>query len=263
MRIVLSLLVVLAVLAGVGWALWRWTRTPEILGLTKPVWQEVAPGIALRTLRWSVTGTPQDVTVVRLEPARCTLRVVSVHTRKARPAEFAEQICPATGVAINASMFTPQGVPLGLLLSDGVTRQRPIISADWGGLFVVAGGKPAILAPGARLPRGATEGMQCKPRLVIDGRIPSFKAQPATRRSAVGIDASGRVVLATCGGALTMEEWAGCVRDALYCRDALYLDGGSSTQMAVRGAATATVSGLVPVPTFLVAEPKATPARRR
>lgn len=203
-------------------------------------WQPLAPGMALGRLTWQETA----VTAVRAEPGKCTIRAVY-----RKEGAGAGEVCPKRGAAINASFFDDQFAPVGLLIVDGKTLHRQVRSNGYG-LFLLRRGRPAIVLANTPAPAGVTQAIECKPRLVIDGAIPRFKAQPATRRSAVGIDAHGRVLLAASAGGLTLEQWAACLRDGLGCANALNLDGGPSTQLTARGSSNAKIPGAA-VPVFL------------
>ena len=96
------------------------------------------------------------------------------------------------------------------------------------------------------------EAIQCGPRLVVNGTPTKLKPQWA-RRTGVGIDRSGRVVIAVSDGDLSLEEWAKlwASPSGLNCSDALNMDGGPSTQLAVAGQKALSVEGGWPVPDVL------------
>jgi len=220
-------------------------------------WRATAPGLEVRA--FSVKGAYGTVTVnaARIDPALWRLRAADRHQGKAGAGATAEKVCPSPGAAINASFFDENIAPLGLLIIDGKQRYPRHPVTGWpggGGLFVLRNGKPSILAHTAKVPAGADYVVQCWPRLVIKGKIPKFKQRPAALRSAVGIDGKGRVLFAASGGSLTFEAWAAFLRDSLACADALNLDGGPSTQLAVRGTKDVTIHGGWPVPVLLIAE---------
>ena len=76
--------------------------------------------------------------------------------------------------------------------------------------------------------------MQCGPRLVVNGKTTDLKSQWG-RRTGVGIEASGKVIIAVSDGELSFDDWANiwASKNGLNCRDALNMDGGGSTQMWV------------------------------
>ncbi len=75
----------------------------------------------------------------------------------------------------------------------------------------------------------------------------------AQRRTGVGVDRSGRVVLAVSDGELSLDEWAKiwASPSGLNCSDALNMDGGPSTQLAAKGAGELNIEGGWPVPDVL------------
>lgn len=222
-------------------------------------WREAAPGLETREFTEKLGSRSVSVAVARIDPARWTLRVTDRHQGKVGAGAMVGDVCPSPGAAINASFFDENVAPLGLLIIDGRQRYPRHPVRGWpggGGLFVVRKGKPSIIAHTAQVPAGAEYAVQCWPRLVIAGKIPKFKQRPAALRSAVGIDAAGRVLFAATTGSLTFEEWAAFLRDDLGCTEALNLDGGPSTQLAVRGKKNITIPGGWPVPVLITAEKK-------
>lgn len=204
-------------------------------------WQSVGPGIALQTLRWQGA----TVIAIRATMAQCDVRVV--HGKSEASAQI---VCPPVGVAINASFFQEDHTPIGLLVVGGRELQPPLRSDSWG-VFYLQQDYPHIALASERLPHGITQAFQARPRLIVQGKVLTFKVQPPTARSAVGIDAGGHLLLAVVQGGLTLAQWANCLHDALSCTDALNLDGGPSTQLAVRGKATIDIHGGWKVPVLL------------
>jgi len=220
---------------------------------------EIQAGLEIVTLPAGSIPDQARVVAVRIDPARWTLRVVDRHQGQADAGATADEVCPSPGAAINASFFDENRAPLGLLIIDGKQRRPRHPVSGWpggGGLFVVRKGKPSILAHTAKVPAGAEYAMQCWPRLVIAGEIPEFKQRPSALRSAVGIDKAGRVLFVASTRYYTFEQWAALLRDQLGCVDALNMDGGPSTQLAVRGKKDIDVPGGWPVPVLLTAERK-------
>jgi hypothetical protein len=218
-------------------------------------WTHSAFGLETRVLHWPGAGGRQPVSAVRIDPAKCCLRVVDAHRGVDGQGALAAAVCPPDGAAINASYFAEDLTPIGTLIVDGQRICPRHVPGEWG-LFLVRNSKPELIKDTGAIPPGVTQALQCKPRLVVAGSLPSFKPQPAARRSAVAIDAAGRVLFVVTDGRLTLEEWAACLRDGLGCADALNLDGGPSTQLIATGKKPLTVPGGWPVPTFLVAAPK-------
>lgn len=199
-----------------------------------------------------------------LESRTFSWRGVAIHAFRAAPS----RIKIATGatldapdwlrrekarVVINGGYFDEAGRPLGLRVSAGSKKYR-LRNANWG-VFWIQKGRARIAHtrdfPAQMRP---TEAIQCGPRLVVAGKATDLKPQWG-RRSGLGIDARGRVVLAVADGQLTLDDWAQvwASNDGLGCRDALNLDGGGSTQLATSaGVQSSEVRGFWPVPDVVV-----------
>ncbi|HVQ08932.1 MAG TPA: phosphodiester glycosidase family protein [Allosphingosinicella sp.] len=143
--------------------------------------------------------------------------------------------------AMNAGMYDEAGAPIGLYVAEG--RQRHAINRRPGagnfhlfpnGVFqVAADGRVAILAaarydPAAR-PRWAT---QSGPMLVIDGAFhPAIRANgPSLHiRNGVCVVDANVAWFAISEEPVSFGRLARLLRDALGCRNALYLDGSVSS----------------------------------
>lgn len=212
-------------------------------------WVQAAPG-ADYWVREAAGGLAR-IAVVRVDLSRYRLEVADLtqgQPKSAAVKSLAEQ--RGAVAAINGGYFDENWQPLGLLVHAG-KQTSPLRAADWG-IFYVAHGRPGLRHTRQGLPAGATEALQCGPRLVIAGRLPSFKPGESSR-AAVGITASGQVVLAvTCRGALSLHDWARAMK-ALGCRDALNLDGGPSSQLYFHvGKTTLDLPGAYGVPSALL-----------
>jgi uncharacterized protein YigE (DUF2233 family) len=141
--------------------------------------------------------------------------------------------------ATNAGMYRPDQTPVGLYVEDG----RRLVPLDPrrglpgnfylpdNGVFFVADGRAGIVESSAYPPLGAGAvryATQSGPLLVRGGRInPLF--EPGSRnlriRSGVGIVSPDSVVFAISEAPVSFHAFATLFRDALGCRDALFLDG--------------------------------------
>lgn len=138
-------------------------------------------------------------------------------------------------LAVNGGFFSLHPTrSLGLLVDRG-TQLNPLRRADWGVLYVAGRRAALVHTRDYRAPRGVEFAIQCGPRLVIDGVVPKLKPQRA-RRTALGIQGSRRLVLAVSQAPLDISELARLFAatesaGGFGCRQALNLDGGSSTQI--------------------------------
>jgi uncharacterized protein YigE (DUF2233 family) len=75
---------------------------------------------------------------------------------------------------------------------------------------------------------------QSGPMLVIDGRLhPRFDRRSTSlkTRSGVGVRADGKVIFALSQEAVSFDAFARLFRDGLKCPNALFLDGGSASNL--------------------------------
>lgn len=154
-------------------------------------------------------------------------------------------------VVVNAGYFDGSGRPMGLRRGKN-TGASKLRRADWGVFWVKDGVAHISHTRDFKTSLRPDEAIQCGPRLVVAGKTTDLKPQWA-RRTAVGIDRRGRVVLAVSDGELSLDEWADvwASPSGLNCPNALNMDGGPSTQLAVQGAKELNMDGGWPVPDVL------------
>ena len=185
----------------------------------------------------SAFGGTVEVVAIRTSAAR--LRVAQASAR-----DVSQWRKDRKAVAvINGGFFDPAGKPLGLRVSDG-TKKNSLHNADWG-VFFLRRDRAGVLRPQVMHTRdfkrqhaslkGISQAIQCGPRLVVAGKTTDLKPQTA-RRSGIGIQRDGKVVIAVADGGLPFADlaqlWA--KSSGLNCRDALNLDGGGSTQLSLQ-----------------------------
>ena len=154
-------------------------------------------------------------------------------------------------VVVNGGYFDGQGQPMGLRVGKNTTKSK-MRRADWGVFWVKNGVAHLSHTREFSSALAPDEAIQCGPRLVVGGVVTRLKPQWA-RRTGVGIDAQGRVIIAVSGDELSLDEWARLWASptGLGCTDALNMDGGPSTQLAVSGQSDLDVAGGWPVPDVL------------
>lgn len=186
----------------------------------------------------SVTGPGGSVRItgVTFSATKAAFRVVDnpPESRMSFPG-----ILSRTGAVagINGGYFHPDFVPLGLVVSGGREIHGFEKAKLLSGVLAVRGGRIELVRSGAFKPgKDVQEALQAGPWLVEQGgAVGGLNAERKARRSAVVTDGKGRwAVVAT--GALTLAE-AGAVlalpglAGDWTVRDALNLDGGSSTAL--------------------------------
>lgn len=185
-------------------------------------WTRLENGLETRLVSW------RDVKVRAFRGGAVRVEVASGATLDARDWLVKKN----ARVAINGGYFDAHGKPLGLRVNRG-HKTSSLRRADWGVFWVEAGRARIRHTRDFSSKIRAQEAIQCGPRLVVDGVATDLKPQ-WDRRSGIGIDGRGRVVLAISDGPLSLADWASVFASSqgLGCRDALNLDGGGSTQIA-------------------------------
>jgi uncharacterized protein YigE (DUF2233 family) len=145
-------------------------------------------------------------------------------------------------LAMNGGMYHEDLSPVGLLVENGSEKSPLNLADDEGnfflkpnGVFLVGkdDGKAAVVesnAYAAAKPDVAFA-TQSGPMLVIDGQIhPRFEPNGTSRyiRNGVGVRDENTVVLAISRSEVSFGNFARLFRDALQCRNALFLDGAVS-----------------------------------
>jgi uncharacterized protein YigE (DUF2233 family) len=222
-------------------------------------WEPVAPSMRFASLTRRTSAGTMRITSVRADLKRWSIQVAAPYRDATEPVLTARQLCPATGAMINAGFFDDNHKPIGLVIVNGKVIQDPYHGTcgfgEWA-VFSAQNGEPTITPLRTRFSTRATEAIQSAPIVLRAGQIPQIADHIRARRAAIGVDASGNIVLAVVDGSITLREWAICLRDNLHCRDALNLDGGPSAQLAFRGESGRGLSDGVDVPVFLQLVPR-------
>jgi len=243
LRKVLLLLIV----AGVGtWVYFHYFKP-------KPAtWQSLSPDIEWRKIQIKGAGflnSDVEVVVVRFDPGH-----LHVETGKSKTAEEWRSSTHSIA-AINGGFFDENNHSLGLRQSNG-KEISSLRHANWG-VFFVQDGKAQIVHTRDFQKidqKSITEAIQCGPRLVVDGAPTDLKDQWA-RRTGIGITENGKVLIAVCDSELSLRQWAKfwAAKDGLHCQQALNLDGGGSSQLAIKTKNTdLQIDGVWPVPDAVV-----------
>lgn len=221
------------------------------------------PGFEYRELELSgsTETAPRQLAVAVADPARVRITVVAArqHPGGWQTSEIVADQSGALAV-INGGYFDEEDHPLGLIIADGETV-NPWRANAWPA-FVVRDGRPRMVTS-KESTDGATAAVQCGPWLVRDGEPTRLKESEPAERSAVGLNNEGDVLfIATRRGRPTLAEFAAALAlpvadGGVGCRQAINLDGGPSTQMAVPGKVQ--IRGLYAMPSHLVMLPKEQP----
>jgi uncharacterized protein YigE (DUF2233 family) len=157
---------------------------------------------------------------------------------------------PGAVAVVNGGFFDEKGAPLGLRIAGGKTIVPFRRNVDWG-VLTIGGGRARIVhskefvaAPGIEA------AIQVGPRIVIDGTVPLLKPQTA-RRTAVALDESGKSLTLIVAPEAVDAGHLGVRLAGLGFHSALMLDGGPSTQLAVKLGEEHNIPGAYGVPDLL------------
>lgn len=138
---------------------------------------------------------------------------------------------------INANFFDRSGVPLGAVVRDGkeLHAKKDI---SWWAVFCLNHKNQADVVPSKQYYKGLCEqAVQSGPRLIVGGVLMPVKDE-YSRKSAVGINKNGQIILVASAQSIGMKRLASVfatseMEGGLDCPDALNLDGGSSSQFYI------------------------------
>ena len=180
----------------------------------------------------------------------------------------------SAAVILNAGYYDEKGRPLGYFRSGGKVFNSRVLYRGrktflhYGALFTVGRkeGRPNIVSREKFEDSRVKEAFQAGPLLVKDykpvqGLSRYREYLRATRRTVVGLDAKGRLVVLVSEAETRGISWCELqeylalpeARGGLGVRDAMNLDGGSSSQLWVRGGVE--IPGR-PAPTYIIAAPR-------
>jgi uncharacterized protein YigE (DUF2233 family) len=192
----------------------------------------VAPGVELRLLRAPNSSNSSSVVALRTTPEH-----LSIVSGTPREADDWRQVNKALA-AVNGGFFDAQDKSLGLRASGG--KKLSALHGKMWGVFYTRGSKNNLTARIVATNKFAwssdiREAVQCGPRLVENGKTLKVKFQWA-RRTGIGIQRDGKVVVAVADSDVSLPEWAKlwAAPTGLNCRDALNLDGGPSSQLSLQ-----------------------------
>lgn len=225
-------------------------------------WKEIAPGYQSARLLIDADGAmlPIEFLVLRFDPGRYQLQVAIASDFGFERTTIKYLTTQLDGVAgINANFFDTKNHALGLVIHAGVER-NPVHRGGnlLTGVFYLENDVPHIRGRSDGPTSSVPTAIQSGPRLIIDGKPTSVAGDDrATRRSGIAITQQGEVILyATVvrfPGATLSQTQRLLMNPSLGVRDALNLDGGSSSQIFVarqesrQDEVFITGNGLVPI----------------
>jgi uncharacterized protein YigE (DUF2233 family) len=217
-------------------------------------WEKVEPGLeharasTHEASELVAAGAPLEL--YRFDLARFRPQVIVSPSRpfaRRRAADVLREV-PDAVAAVNGGFFDDKGAPLGLRIAHGktVVPLRPHV--DWGVLLVTNDRARIVHSTELVAAPGIDAAIQVGPRILIDGVVPRLKPQVA-RRTAVALTKDGASLTLVVAPSAVDAAALGARLAKLGFQSALLLDGGPSTQLAVRGALD--IAGAYGVPDLL------------
>ena len=222
------------------------------------MWHSIAPGVWLREERIAESGPLVRVRaiVVRIDPAANRIRLDVARSHEGLQPEWVIDSMPRNAVvALNAGQFTG-GFPWGWVIRNGQETQPPGKGTLGMALVVDSAGGVALVTPD-EIPTWrdkAVYAFQSYPAIVVDGQMPWELRAPGRgvdlshhdSRLAVCTLGDGSLVVVLTrldvpGGVGSAIPWGPTVTEiaeymlSLGCIRSMLLDGGISSQLAVRG----------------------------
>ncbi len=197
------------------------------------LWKIINPGVAYMDLQTKLLTPWSHVHVFRIDLTENQMELWLAKTlfkKNATVEDFAVKTNAL--LAINGGFFDKNDHPLGLRISHQ-EQQSPLKNISWWGVFYNKENKPYLSSLQHYHPESDIDfAIQSGPRLLVHGRIPPLKPGLA-ERSALGITPEGQVIIVVTENApMTTTTLAKFLQHPpLACRDAINLDGGSSSQL--------------------------------
>jgi len=229
----------------------RPAATPTPLSL---FWQVAFPGV-------ETAQTRDGLTMLRHAPSLARYDILfEGNPDKTRSLHQWLTEFPQTIAGVNCGFYWEnKGAYLHMgLLEKGKRRLAPV-RPKWGAALVLRNGVAKIVRkPKKRIP-SMTLGVQGWPTLLWRGRVAAGLDNVAiARRTAVGVDASGRVVWVVDARGDTLQSFAQRLHQKdIALVDAVNLDGGSSTGLLWRQEAGGALKGVdsLPIPCVITFSP--------
>ena len=226
--------------------------------IASALWQAVQPGVWQREMQLASSGPLSVVraVVVRLDPAVLGFTLdTATRDERTRGAWTIDRIPPQGLVALNTGQFNA-GAPWGWLVRDGVEEQAPGTGSVAMSFVVDSAGTPGLVEA-SEVPRirgHVALAFQSYPALLTgSGELPwelrasgrGVDLEHRDSRLGLGILRDGSVIVVLTrftglGGAAPTLPWGPTVLEmaelmkSLGCRRAMLLDGGISSQLALR-----------------------------
>ncbi|MCW5588681.1 MAG: phosphodiester glycosidase family protein [Legionellales bacterium] len=211
------------------------TCIPLLLPAKSIHWQMLAPQMEYSEMHFPLNQGDTVIHAFRFDLSHYHLQLVFARDQQQMSASVKSLALQTRAwLAINGGFFSPELKPLGLRVTQGKLLNS-LKDTSWWGIFAITRHHRAMIVAKKdfRLSPDIQFALQAGPRLLINGAIPSLK-DGYKERSAIGITGDNRIIILVSDGTpLSTTQLAEIMQDktGLNCRDALNLDGGSSSQL--------------------------------
>lgn len=195
-------------------------------------WKTLQPGIEYQDINHSYLTLWSHIHSFRIDLTKYQLQLVLAKDLAKKNAFISEYAAFGDGlITLNGGFFDKNALPLGLRISQKQLLS-PLKNISWWGVFYIKNNRAHVTHKHQFSQHQVDFAIQSGPRLLIKGQIPHLKTGTA-ERSALGITQDGKlIIVVTENSSLTLKELAILMQsDPLRCKDALNLDGGSSSQL--------------------------------
>ena len=215
-------------------------------------WQSLKPGVEFKELKTEVNESPVSIHVLKVNLTQAKIRPIAAEKNLT-----AKRLAEKSGAlaVINANFFDTEGKVLGLVKKDGKII-NPLKKISWWSVFCANNYRAKIIHTTQYVDSHCQQAIQAGPRLVVDGAVPRLKDE-LSRKTAVAINGQGEVLFIVSKQHIPIKNFAQVVilpekKGWLGCRNAIYFDGGGSSQLYIAGANSDwNISSLIEVPVGL------------
>lgn len=227
-----------------------------------PAFTSVGKGLEYREVR---LDSPRPLTIhqLRCDPTKVRFSLLlasdlkKAHVKAATAQEMSRKF--ALSAAVNSSYFGEEFELLGYAERQGQVLNPEVAGGFFSAFFYWDGRRAGFKKRGESLPKDVPVLFQAGPRLVWDGEPIEGLDPSLANRTLLSVDAEGRITVVVVGGLsrVALSELPGLLlrpvaKGGVASLRALNLDGGSSTQMSLKGSKkTVEVPGFARVPVFL------------
>ena len=205
-------------------------------------WRTVKPGLQTANYYFQTTAPIKtEVILFKVDPSVFSVSLVTAQELGQQLSDIRSMTKHIDGlIGINANFFDTSGNALGLLRQNSTTIQKVHSGGKTlSGIFYLTGTTPKIAHRNEEIPPNTVIAFQAGPRLIVNHQpIELSTTDIATRRSGVAVTEDNMLIIYATQlrfpGATLVQTQQMLMDRRLEVKDALNLDGGSSSQLYVQ-----------------------------